>query len=95
VEAYGELAHGLPWLNAKGWVSGVELFAFADRATIWNAPTPFAVANDRAASAGFGIRGKLLDKITVQVAATDAVIQPVSVPAASRWGVVFELVGTF
>lgn len=95
VEAYAELARALPWLNAQGRVSGVELFAFADRATIWNAPTPFAVANDRAASAGFGIRGKVLDKVVVQVAAADAVMQPVSVPAASRWGVVFELVGSF
>jgi hemolysin activation/secretion protein len=95
VEAYAELAHGLPWVNVQHWVSGTELFAYADRGTIWNVSTPFAVATDHAASAGFGIRTKLLDKLTVQVAAADAIMQPVSVPAASRWGVVFTLVGAF
>jgi hemolysin activation/secretion protein len=95
VEAYAELARGLPWVDVKGWLSGTELFLFGDRGTVWNAPTIYAVAHDTAASAGFGIRGKLLDKVTVQLAAADAVIQPVSVSPASRWGVVFTLVGSF
>lgn len=93
--AYGELARTLPWLDFGKWVSGSELFGFADWGEIWNTDTLYQAATDHAASAGIGVRTKLLGKVTVQLAAANAVLQPNSVPHAAQWSAVFTLVGTF
>jgi hemolysin activation/secretion protein len=95
VAGYIELAHGLPWIEPKGWLSGTEVFGFADFGKIWNIHTTFAPTADHAASAGFGIRTKLADKLTLQLAGANVLTQPNSVPHASNWSALFTIVGSF
>ena len=90
-----ELAHALPAFTTTRWTSGTEAFVLADAGEVWNAPNPFAPDTDRGASVGFGVRTKLLGKVTVQAEAADAVVRPTSVGSDAGWRAVLGLTGAF
>jgi hemolysin activation/secretion protein len=95
ISGYGELARKLPFLRYGKYVSGTEVFGFADGARVWNTQTIYQLETDQAASAGFGVRAKVLDKFTLQVAAGRVLVQPLSVPHASAWNALFSVTGSF
>lgn len=90
-----ELAHPLPGVFNTKWNSGSEGFGFIDGAYLWNARTLYQLRYDRGATAGIGIRTKLLDKVVVQMAGA-TVIQRALTPGGNRgWRLVMNVTGSF
>ena len=90
-----ELAHALPAFTTTRWTSGTEAFGLLDAGEVWNARSPFVPDTDRGASAGLGVRTKLLGKVTVQAEAVDALVRPTSVDSDRGWRAVVGLTGAF
>lgn len=90
-----ELAHNLPAFANTRFNSGTEAFALTDWGEVWNIRTPYFPNTNRGASLGFGVRTKVLGKVTVQAEATDAIIRPVGVASNAGWTGFVGLTGTF
>ena len=90
-----ELAHNLPAFANTRFNSGTEAFAFLDWGEVWNIHTPYFANTNRGSSAGFGLRTKLLGKVTVQAEATRVLVRPIAVASNAGWTGFVGLTGTF
>ncbi|WP_426955695.1 ShlB/FhaC/HecB family hemolysin secretion/activation protein [Muricoccus radiodurans] len=87
-----ELAYRLPETLTFGTFDGSEVYGFLDGARVWNEETRLLRARDSAASAGIGLRARVLQRVQLQVEAASAVQRPRYSPTGDeRWRIVFSL----
>lgn len=90
-----EIAYKLPPSVTFGTFDGSEIYAEADWGEMWNLPSPYQYPTDRAASAAFGVRLNIFNKLGLNLAAATPLIQPTTVQKADRWRFVFGITGGF
>lgn len=93
VAGASELAHPIPLLQK--YLSKTEGFVFADAGKTWNTGTIFLPAEDRAATAGFGVRTTAWEKLALQAEGTDVVVAPRSVDVHRGWRAVVAVNAAF
>jgi len=90
-----EVAYKLPQSWFPSVLTSNEVFGFGDYARLWNREAPLMRAHDRGASAGFGVRTKLLDKLSLEAGVANAVLPPESLTRAERWRALLQVSGKF
>ena len=90
-----ELAHPIPPAILPRLLYGSEIFAYADWGQVRNVDTLYELPYERAASAGGGVRFKLLNTVTLELAVTTVINQPSQFGRAQSPRFIFGISGGF
>ena len=95
VASAAEIAWHPTFERIPNWIAGSEVFVAGDWSKVWNYDTLLLPASNVGASAGVGVRLRVMNKVTLTMEAAKPLIVPRLADQGNGWRFVFAISGGF
>jgi hemolysin activation/secretion protein len=95
VASAAEIAWHPTFERIPDWIAGSEVFVAGDWSKVWNYDTLLLPASNVGASAGVGVRLRVMNKVTLTMEAAKPLIVPRLADQGNGWRFVFAISGGF